>query len=298
MYDCESIRKLVYPYLDNELDVKEGLRVQSHLNECPCCASLYQAEKVFLDDLRAGLQPPPPAPSGLGAQIRQQLEAAARSQTFSPARLAIWVRRLALSLAGVPFVVGIGVFAARALTPQSELVETAVRGHDRLVRGQTGLDLRTREPQAVVRWVAETLDFPVSPTLSEVAPFRLMGARLIEFGEQQAVLILFRVEPKASSIVEPKASSINEGEYVSLFLSHTPRIRRMVHPVKMADGPPTPFKGLVFYPGDHGGYRTIAWSDGNLNYVLVSSQSRIAREACVLCHIADPERIAGFSPQF
>jgi anti-sigma factor RsiW len=49
------IIRLIHPYLDGELDVKESIRVQAHLEECERCRLLYQDEKAFLDLLPSGL---------------------------------------------------------------------------------------------------------------------------------------------------------------------------------------------------------------------------------------------------
>jgi len=49
MFDCATVTKLLHPHLDRELDVKESLRVQLHLQECPYCREIFLAEKEFLD---------------------------------------------------------------------------------------------------------------------------------------------------------------------------------------------------------------------------------------------------------
>jgi len=68
------IMKLMHPHLDGELDVKESLRVQAHLEACSPCREAFVAEKEFLDLFRAQLTPPPPAPSS----IRQRVAASGR----------------------------------------------------------------------------------------------------------------------------------------------------------------------------------------------------------------------------
>jgi len=59
MYDCETITKLLHPHLDRELDVKESLRVQAHLQECSYCREIFLTEKEFLDLLRPHIAPEP-----------------------------------------------------------------------------------------------------------------------------------------------------------------------------------------------------------------------------------------------
>ena len=63
MYDCSTIRTLLHPHLDGELDVKESLRVQTHLQECAPCREVLRAEQAFRDFVRPG-SAPSPAPAG------------------------------------------------------------------------------------------------------------------------------------------------------------------------------------------------------------------------------------------
>ncbi len=49
---CEDLKHLLHPYLDGELDVKEAIRVQAHLNDCTSCRSLFRHEKEFLDNCK------------------------------------------------------------------------------------------------------------------------------------------------------------------------------------------------------------------------------------------------------
>lgn len=72
MYDCQTLLKLLYPYLDNEIDVKEALRVQIHLDECAHCRGLFEKERIFLEALREGF-PSERAPASLRDRIREEI---------------------------------------------------------------------------------------------------------------------------------------------------------------------------------------------------------------------------------
>jgi len=52
MYAVNSLKDLLYPYLNGELDVKEAILVHSHLKKCCDCRNLYAREKEFLDLLK------------------------------------------------------------------------------------------------------------------------------------------------------------------------------------------------------------------------------------------------------
>src|SRR3990172_4166540 len=59
MYDCSSMMKLMPAHLDGELDVKESIRVQTHLQECPYCRDNFVSEHAFQNLLRQNASPPP-----------------------------------------------------------------------------------------------------------------------------------------------------------------------------------------------------------------------------------------------
>src|SRR5438128_8237707 len=42
---CAEVRKFVRLYLDSELDAKNSLEVEQHLESCVECAGLFEAEK-------------------------------------------------------------------------------------------------------------------------------------------------------------------------------------------------------------------------------------------------------------
>src|SRR5712692_3004078 len=49
---CAEVRKFVRLYLDSELDARNSFEVEQHLESCPECAGLFEAEKKF--DARLG----------------------------------------------------------------------------------------------------------------------------------------------------------------------------------------------------------------------------------------------------
>src|SRR5439155_14321428 len=75
MIDCQTMGRLLHPYLDGELSAREPLDIQAHLESCPDCAALYRNEKLFLDLLKGSLLVPV-APDGLRQRVRKVVEAA------------------------------------------------------------------------------------------------------------------------------------------------------------------------------------------------------------------------------
>ena len=70
MDECSTIMKLMHPYLDGELDVKDSLCAQAHLECCAPCREVFVTERAFLDLLRMQLAQPPAPPS-----VRQRVTA-------------------------------------------------------------------------------------------------------------------------------------------------------------------------------------------------------------------------------
>jgi mycothiol system anti-sigma-R factor len=59
MDDCTTIMKFMNIYLDDELDVKESIRTQTHLQECPDCRETMLVENAFRDLVREQAAPTP-----------------------------------------------------------------------------------------------------------------------------------------------------------------------------------------------------------------------------------------------
>ena len=72
MKDCADIERLLYPYLDGELDVKQNLDVEAHILDCQKCCDLFNEEKRFLSVIKNGClqEEGPPA---LRAKIEKML---------------------------------------------------------------------------------------------------------------------------------------------------------------------------------------------------------------------------------
>jgi predicted anti-sigma-YlaC factor YlaD len=78
MTDCPSVVRLLYPYLDQEVDSAERDTVDAHLARCPGCRERYVDESQFLALLRRHVAPPKFSPlrgthSDLDAQLRLPL---------------------------------------------------------------------------------------------------------------------------------------------------------------------------------------------------------------------------------
>ncbi|MEO5657459.1 MAG: zf-HC2 domain-containing protein, partial [Nitrospiria bacterium] len=83
--------KLLHPHLDGELDIKESIRVQTHLQECRYCRENFVAEKTFRDLVHQHVTPAP-APPFARQCVSAALSREARHAARKPARR--WSPRL------------------------------------------------------------------------------------------------------------------------------------------------------------------------------------------------------------
>jgi anti-sigma factor RsiW len=266
MYECLTIIKLVHAYLDGELDVKEAIRVQTHLEECERCRQLYQDEKAFLDLLPSQLNPPAPLFARQGISDLLSREAARRQR-----KRRRWA--IVLSPAVLAAVVVMVVFFALPRSRVPSLVQVAVSEHERYLRGQHSLGVISRNPQTVMSWLEQRVQMPLYIELEAVPEAQLVGAKA-PVRDTQAAYLAYRFgnEPVSLLVAPPREISMSQDD------------------VRL-------FRNTLFFPGQVEGHQTLQWSDRRHTYVLVAEQAGTLAQACVICHSSDEGRalIAGFS---
>src|SRR5437899_9438283 len=124
MLDCQTMGRLLHPYLDGELSAREALDIQAHLERCPDCAALYRNEKLFLDLLKGSL-PVAVAPDGLRQRVRKVAEATGQERRSRKRFRLMAVPSLALTVVAL-LVIGI---LALEKKPLQDLVDVAVNPH-------------------------------------------------------------------------------------------------------------------------------------------------------------------------
>ncbi len=277
MYDCQSILKLLYPYLDGELDVKESLRVQDHLQNCAYCLALFKQEKQYLDTFKKSASIPS-APSQLREKITVILKHAKSSQ---PAR--VIPNRRPFSRYFTPFPVaglvaimmvagGIFFFAlsnnisekklAKEVEIHLEMVRAAVEHHEALITGKDSFGVVDSNLAYILVYLHQGLDLKLALPEAELSSMQPIGAKLLRVGARNAGIITFKSP---------------EGK-VSLFMTDSEELKAV-----KKDG--IMFKRLTFFPAEYRGFYTLAWNvPGKVTYILVSDQKQKLIEACRICH--------------
>lgn len=105
-------------------------------------------------------------------------------------------------------------------------------------------------------------------------PYRLVGARLLDYSNQAAVFLAYRMQ----------------GRPISLLLSSAPQ-------AAPAGGERRRSRQLMFHFSRRQGLEVIWWSDRGVHYALVSEVA--GAQSCVICHGSAAERavIEGLRPE-
>lgn len=271
MYDCSTIMKLLHPHLDGELDVKESIRVQTHLQECPFCRENFMAEKAFRDLVHqhATTKPAPQfAKHCVSAALARETRAMARSRSRwrSPRLLA----PLGIAVAAlIMLVVSTGLFR----DPTSGLVKAAVTTHHAYLDDPASLQIQSSDTRLVSAWLERRLRFSLDLPTQAVPNLHLVGGRIANDGDHRAAHLVYRLGESTVSLLmtPPQEVRLSGQDVIS-------------------------FKNILFHPATIQGLHTLQWSDSRHTYVLVSDQPDALYEACVICHgsVKGRDVISGF----
>jgi anti-sigma factor RsiW len=154
----------------------------------------------------------------------------------------------------------------------------AVNTHKQHAQGSFALDVRSDSQQTINEWFKTNSKFslalPASPeVLGEKRPYRLEGARLLQFGGQTAAYIAYQMQTgPVSLMVTPDSVAVASG------------------------GVEVNFKKVTFHYGMVEGYKVVTWSLHGLTYALVSQEGNSTQRSCMVCHSALRDRDLGQTP--
>ena len=273
MYDCSTVIKLLHPYLDRELDVKESVRIQTHLQECPYCREMFSPEQAFQDLVRQHVAPPP-APEFTRRCITAALSRESRRPRRRPFRR--WPARVAAGAGAVAAAAALVIVLVGVFTPAVPgLVTLAVAQHRAYLGHPDSIEVPGGDAAMVAARLEERLPFKLQLPTEPVADLRLIGGRVVEDGDRRAAHLVYR---------------LGDRQTVSLLMAQPQEVR-------VSGRNAIAFKNILFHPADVEGYQTLQWSDRHHTYVLVSSEPGAVYQACVICHGSGQSRdaIAGFT---
>lgn len=259
----EHVVHLIELYLDEELQGEERRQFEAHIAECASCRAQLERERS-LQALLAQARPLYPVPENMRARV-EEMQHAVRS-----ARRRRWALGLAAALSGI-LILGIFLreggrrFSERA-SRGSEFALFAADTHQRWVRGQLPLEIRSQSPEEISAWFADKVPFNLKlPSFRELPdqpkPYQLEGARLVGFKNDYAAYITYRMRNRPISL---------------LVTSETV--------ARPSGGEEIRSQGLTFHFEEINGWKVLTWSDRGLTYALVSDFEERGQASCMVCH--------------
>jgi mycothiol system anti-sigma-R factor len=260
MKDCADIEKLLYPYLDGELDVKQNLDVEEHILGCQKCCDLLNEEKRFLSVVKNGcLQEE--GPSALKAKIERMLHKKQRpfARIFSnhPLKMAF-----ASALAGILIFLLFGKLLDLGINRTPPFVRASFENHLKYLNGNLPLEIESHDPQAVAAWFKKRIDFMPGLPVTKDDTIVLLGGRLATFEGENVALISYRIGKS------PVTMFIIKG-----------------NPAACVDSPDFTFlKGRRFNFSHQHGLNAISWTDAGNHFALISLYPSQNIMSCKVCH--------------
>lgn len=233
--NCEQVQKLIHAHHDGELDVANTLQVDEHLADCPSCFSTARQ----LSGVRGALQKSElrfRAPASLRSSITAAVEQAARAER--PAAMTRpWFRQPGWAVAAVLLVTCVLTLQMTFRRSDDRLLAELTSSHVRSLMVNHLYDVASTDQHTVKPWFDGKVDFaPPVKDLRETG-FPLLGGRM-DFLEGRAVAALVYGRQK---------------HFLNLFV-----------------WPSASASPAELHATQRNGYNILRWSDGKMNFGLVS----------------------------
>ncbi len=268
----EHVVHLIELYLDEELQGEERRQFEAHVAECAECWARLEHEQRLMA-LLAHARPLYDVPES----VRRHIEQLGARPFWTRVRVFKWTLGLAaviLTALVIRVVVHDAVrrSAADRADHRSEFALLAADTHQRWVRGQLPLEIRSQSPEEISAWFADKVPFNLKlPSFRELPgqpkPYQLEGARLVGFKNDYAAYITYRMRNRPISL---------------LVTSETV--------ARPSGGEEIRSQGLVFHFEEINGWKILTWSDRGLTYALVSDFEERGQASCIVCHPSASEQ--------
>lgn len=273
MKNCEDICRRLNLYIDNELQGEERAAVETHLQECQSCASVFERELSFIHAIKE-CGPLHVASPALRARVQETLNSSQldEARVGSRSRLT-WGLAIAATLLMLVLPVIIWRVVSRSdKQTASSFALMAADNHLRRTRGQLPLEIESVTPQRISDWFANKVNFRVQlPNYQESSGqeklYTLEGARLVGYQEDYAAYVAYQMNSRPISLVITSDSV-----------------------VRPSGGEQIVARGLTFHYNAIHGLKVLTWSDRGLTYALVSDLEERGQQSCIVCHQGTKDR--------
>jgi anti-sigma factor (TIGR02949 family) len=236
--NCVELHARLHPYVDGELSVDDVTAADAHVATCSRCADLVRRTRAFRRALRQ--QPREPAPPELRARIVAGIRREARTTLV---KRGWWV--------AVP--VAAAVLLALMVTPawrqSSVLIADLVDKHIAYAQLERPAELASTDAGEIADWFRQRADLRVTVPDYSPSGIRLIGARLADSDERRAAYLLYEKGRTLLSV------------FMLPLGNRDTRIR----------GTSVSYRGHDYVTAERKGYHTVAWTDGQAVFGLVSS---------------------------
>ena len=284
MKNCEDICRRLDLYLDSELQGEERAAVETHLQGCQSCASVFDRERSFINAIKE-CGPLHVASPALRARVQETLDGSQRGSTTNGRFVSQPGVRLGLAIAATLLMLILPIVIWRVMKRSSQPTPSsfalmAAETHLRRTRQQLPLEIESGAPQQISEWFTNKVNFSVQlPNYQESSGqeklYTLEGARLVGYKDDYAAYVAYEMKSRPISLVITSASV-----------------------VEPSGGEEIVARGLTFHYNAIHGLKVLTWSDRGLTYALVSDLEERGQQSCIVCHqgTKDQDLIAPLKP--
>jgi anti-sigma factor RsiW len=189
-------------YFDGELDTRESLAFEKHLESCAQCRADLAEFRQIRADIQAAL-----TRAGAGAGLRRRLNDALDAETEKPVNPRRWDwRRLAVAAAVVAMISSGGTMFLTEPSEETVWTQGVVLSHERAMLSGHEIDIVSSNRHTVKPWFAgRTTVAPLVPDLAG-AGFPLVGGRLDVPIDRAMPAIVYQAGPHVISLYMQPAS--------------------------------------------------------------------------------------------